>query len=73
MTLFALCSGVLEGVGETEAAGHATQGCDAQDRLPAALVQSSTAEERISGHEAGSHLNTGKHMSRKDSFPVITF
>lgn len=60
MTQVVLCSGVLEGVGETEVAGYTTQGCDAQDHLPAALVQSSAAEERISGNETGSHFNTGR-------------
>lgn len=60
MTQFVLCSGLLKGVGETEAARYTTQGCDAQDHLPAALVPSSSAEKRISGHEAGSHFNTGK-------------
>lgn len=62
MLVFSLCSGVLKGAGATAAAGHAAQGCNAEDHLPSALVQRSPAEKRVSGHETGSHLDTGKHM-----------
>lgn len=56
-----LCSGVLEGARATAAAGHATQGCNAQDNLFAAVVQSSSAEKRVSGHETGGYPHSGKH------------
>lgn len=53
-------SGILEGTGATKGAGHAAQGCNAEDHLPSALGQSSPAEERVSKHETGSHCYPGK-------------
>lgn len=54
-----LYSGVPKGAGATAAAGHAPQGCEAQDHLPSAMVQRSPAEERVSGHETSCHLDSG--------------
>ena len=53
-------SGLLERAGTTAAAGHAAQGRNAQDHLPPALVQGSSAEERVCGHETGSYRHPGK-------------
>lgn len=55
--------GFLKGAWETAAAGHAAQRRDAKDHLPSTLVQSSSPEEGVSGHEEGSHRDSGTFQS----------
>ena len=54
-----LSAGLPEGAGAAAPAGHPAQGRDAQDHLPAALVQSPPAEDRVPGHEAGGRRAPG--------------
>jgi len=61
-----MSTGVPEGAGAAAAAGHAAQGRDAQDHLPAALVPSPAAAQGVSGHEGGGHLDPGTRWCKDD-------
>lgn len=54
-----MSTGVPQGDGAAAAAGHAAQGRDAQDHLPAALVPSPAAAQGVPGHEGGGYRDPG--------------